>query len=84
MKKILCWFKALPLWFRTGLFIPHLYEATYEDAIIIASPDKFRVTDNYEHSKEETVYPNAMLERCKCVRCGHEVLAWYASKEDMK
>lgn len=80
MKKIICWLKAIPLWVRTGLFVPHLYEATYEDAIIIAKPDGFRVADNYEHSEEETVYPKAVLERCKCVFCGHEELAWYESR----
>ena len=84
MKRFKCWIKALPLWIRTGLFVPHLYEGTTEDAIIIAKPNSFRVADNYNHTVDETVYPNAVLERCKCVFCGHEILAWYETKEDLK
>lgn len=84
MKKLLCWLKAIPLWLRTGLFVPHLYEATTEDAIIIAKPNSFRVADNYNHSEDEVVYKNAVLERCKCVFCGHETLSWYASKEELR
>lgn len=84
MKRFKCWIKALPLWFKTGLFVPHLYEATTEDAIIIASGNSFRVADNYNHSVDAVVYRNAVLERCKCVFCGHEELAWYESKEDLR
>ena len=84
MKCLRCWIKAIPLWIRTGYFVPHLYEATYENAIIIAKPNGFRVADNYEHSKDETVYPKAVLERCKCVFCGNETLSWYANKEEME
>ena len=82
MKRLLCYIKAIPLWLRTGYFVPHLYETTTEDAIIIATENSFRVADNYNHSKEETVYPKAVLERYKCVFCGHEELAWYASRVD--
>lgn len=81
MKLLLCWLKAIPLWLCTGLFVPHLYEATYEDAIIIAKTDSFRIANNYEHSEKETVYPKAVLQRCKCVFCGHETLSWYESRE---
>ncbi len=84
MKRLICWFKAIPLWLRSGYFVPHLYESTFEDAIIIATENSFRVADNYEHSKEETVYKNAVLVRCKCMDCGHEIQCWYASKEDLR
>ncbi len=84
MKRLLCYIKAIPLWLRSGYFVPHLYESTFEDAIIIATENGFRVADNYEHSKEETVYKNAVLEKCKCIYCGHKTLAWYASKEEVK
>ena len=84
MKKLLCWIKAIPLWLRTGLFVPHLYEATTEDAIVIASVDGFRVSDNYEHANDEVVFKNAVVERCKCVFCGHETITWYANKEELR
>jgi hypothetical protein len=83
MKRLICYIKAIPLWLRTGLFVPHLYEATTEDAIIIATDNSFRVADNYNHSEDEVIYPNAIVERCKCVFCGHKTMAWYASKEDL-
>ncbi len=83
MKRLRCWIKAIPLWLRTGLFVPHLYESTFEDAIIIASDNGFRVADNYNHSSDEVVYRNAVLERCQCVFCGHKTMAWYESKEEI-
>ena len=82
MKRFICYLKALPLWFKTGLFVPHLYEATREEAIIIAKIDSFRVSDNYEHDIDEVVFPHAVLQRCKCVFCGHETMSWYASREE--
>lgn len=84
MKRLICWFKAIPLWLRSGYFVPHLYESTFEDAIIIATDHSFRVADNYNHSGDEVVYPHAVLERCKCVFCGHKTLSWYATKEEVK
>jgi len=84
MKRLICWIKAIPLWLRTGLFVPHLYEATTEDAIIIATDNSFRVSDNYNHSDDEVVYPHAVLERCECVFCGHKTSSWYEGKEDVK
>lgn len=81
MRKLLCWIKAIPLWLRTGDFVPHLYESTYEEAIIIATDKGFRVSDNYNHKPNETVYPHAILERCKCVYCGAEDNSWYNDKE---
>lgn len=82
MKRLRCYIKAIPLWLRTGLFVPHLYEATYEDAIVMTTPDNFRISDNYEHDDVEVVYKNAVVERCKCVFCGHETLSWYTSREE--
>lgn len=84
MKKLRCWLSAIPLWIRTGYFVPHLYECTHERAIIIATENGFRVADNYEHTPDETVYPNAVLERGKCVFCGHEELSWYESEDEMR
>ena len=83
LKYLICLIKALPLWFRTGYFIPHLYEGLTRDAIIIATSDSFRVAEDYTHTAEETVYPDAVLEECTCVFCGHKVWSWYASKGDM-
>ena len=81
MKRLICWFKAIPLWLRSGYFVPHLYESAFEDAIIIATEKGFRVSDNYKHTADETVYPNAVLERCRCIYCGHETQGWYTSKK---
>jgi len=82
MKRLRCYIKAIPLWLRTGLFVPHLYEATTEDAIVIASVDSFRISDNYNHANDEVVFKDAVVERCKCVFCGHETLSWYVSREE--
>ena len=82
MKKLICWIKAIPLWLRTGEFVPHIYECCYEKAIIIATDNSFRVADNYQHTANETVYKDACLVRYKCIHCGHEDLAWYSNFEE--
>lgn len=79
MRKILCWIKAIPFFVNSGIWIPHVYVADYEKAIIIASRHGFRVSDNYQHSPEETVHKDACLIRYKCLHCGHEEFSWYRS-----
>lgn len=81
MRRLLCWIKAIPLWLKCGEFVPHLYEATTQEAIIISTDTGFRVAENYEHIEGETVHPYAILEKCKCVFCGHEEFSWYESAE---
>ena len=82
MRKLVCWSKAIPLWLKTGIFASHCYESTAEDAIIIATEKSFRVANDYKHTPDETVYPHAVLERCKCMFCGHEELAWYTDRKE--
>lgn len=87
MKYLICWLKAIPLWLRTGEFVPHLYESTYEPGIVIATENGFRISDNYTHTPAEVVYKDACIERYKCIYCGHEEIGWYRSfseKEEME
>ena len=74
-------FKCLKLaisnYVERGTFVQHFYEEVEEKpAIIIATKTSFRVSDNFQHDPNETVYPNATLIRCKCIRCGHEMFEW--------
>lgn len=82
--KLVCWLKAIPLWIKTGYFVPHLYDVTTEPAIIISTERGFRIADSYEHEDGEIVHPYAVLEKCKCVFCGHEELSWYESLESKR
>ena len=79
IKRIRCWLKAIPLWFRCGAWAPHLYKCTYEKAIIIATDKSFRVSENVWHDYGETVYEDACLMTCTCQRCGHTQYGWYES-----
>lgn len=78
MKIVLCWIKAIPLWIKTGHFVPHIFEVvSKEPAIIIAGKDYFRVSETYEHEVGEEVIRNALLEKSKCTCCGKEEVCWY-------
>jgi hypothetical protein len=58
-------------------WVPHIYTCEYEKAIIIATDNSFRVSDNYNHKPNETVYENACLITYTCKECGHKSYAWY-------
>lgn len=76
MKQIKCYLKAFKDLFKLGVWIPHVYRDTEEPAIIIATAYSFRVADSYAHTAGETVYPDAILIRSRCIYCGVEHLSW--------
>lgn len=83
IKVVKCYIKACLDFFKYGVFVPHLYEEVdKKPAIIIATDNSFRVSKGYEHEPNETVYPNALLVRYKCIRCGKETYAWYRNQDD--
>lgn len=78
MKKLVCWIKAVPLWIKSGYFVPHEFEVvSQERTIVIAGKDYFKVSDNYEHQAGEEVVRNALLEKSRCIHCGKEEVCWY-------
>lgn len=78
MRKIGCYIKAIPLYIRTGVWSPHMYEEVSRDQKIVISTDHgFRISDNLTHAKHETVHPKAMVIKNKCRCCGHEDISWY-------
>ena len=89
LKSIKCYIVALIDFFKHGCFVPHIYkDVECKKAIIIATEDSFRVSDNYEHTANESVYPGALLVTSKCVCCGKEMQSWYReswkyNKEDL-
>lgn len=78
-----CFIIAIIDYIKYGVYVPHLYTQSEEPVIIIATDTSFRVSDNYQHTPEETVYPNATLLRCKCKYCGHETLSWINNNKEM-
>ena len=76
IKRIKCFLNGVIAFIRCGEFIPHLYIEEESPAIIIATDSSFRVSDNFQHERGETVYPNATLIHYKCKYCGYESLAW--------
>lgn len=77
MKRIVCWLKAIPFWLRTGVWCPHVFIiCESKPAIIIATDKSFRVSENYEHNENETVYPYATLMTWKCECCGTTTTDW--------
>ena len=86
MRRFICWIKAIPLFIKSGVWCPHLYnEGTCESTIIISTKNGFRVSDNYIHKPHETVHPKATLIRSKCFYCVIEDLSWFdGSHEDIK
>ena len=79
VNKLRCILQGLEMWFRCGEYIPHIFECSYEKAIIISTDTGFRVSTNYIHSDKETVHKDACLIKGKCIYCGKENLGWYAN-----
>ena len=78
IKIVKCYIKAIIDFLKYGNFIPHRYkDVENKRTIIIATDDSFRTSDNFEHSADETVYPDALLVKSKCICCGKEMLSWY-------
>lgn len=75
--KIKCLLNGIKNFLKYGEFIAHIYKTKIVGkAIIIATKDSFRVSDNFEHSTNEEVFPNAMLIKNKCICCGKEEYNW--------
>lgn len=89
LKIFKCYLKALIEFFKHGVFVPHIFrDIKCEEAIIIATDNSFRVSKNYIHEPNETVYPRALLVTSKCMCCGKEIQTWYRepwkyNKEDL-
>lgn len=78
LKIIKCYIKAVLGFFKHGVFIPHIFrDVDCKKSIIIATDDSFRVSDNYLHEPNETVYPDALLVTSRCICCGKETQRWY-------
>lgn len=75
--KAKCLMISIVDFFKTGVFVRHLFEQTMEEAIIVADNHHFRVSKNYIHAPGEEVYRNAGLIRSKCKYCGKEELSWF-------
>lgn len=77
-KIIKCHFKALIEFVKHGVFVPHTFrDVECKEAIIIATDTSFRVSDNFQHKPNETVYSGALLVTSKCACCGKEMQSWY-------
>lgn len=78
LKRIKCFSKSVVDYFKYGgAFIMHNFiEVERTPCIIIATDTSFRVSDNYQHDSNETVYKNATLIRSKCKYCDVEDLSW--------
>lgn len=79
MKRLICFIRGIKTFFECGSYIPHIYSDTVTEAIIGATENKFRVMDNYEHKKGETVYTKAALICSTCKTCGHKEYSWHPS-----
>lgn len=78
MKKIICYIKAIPLYFKIGVWSPHVYEEVSRDKKIVVSTEYgFRISDNLIHNKNEKVHPKATVIKNKCKYCGCEDICWY-------
>lgn len=78
MKEIICYIKALPLFIKSDVWCPHVYEeVSRSNAIIISTENGFRVSKNLLHANGEIVHPKATLIKNKCIYCGKEHLSWY-------
>lgn len=78
MKIIKCYVIAFIEFIKHGVFIPHVFrDVECKNAIIIATDDGFRVSENYTHDPNETVYSGALLVTSKCTCCGIETQRWY-------
>lgn len=77
-KAILCYAKAIPFFFRTGLWCPHVYgEETKEQGIVITTNKSFRISNSLQHKENERVHTRATILRSRCTCCGKEDISWY-------
>lgn len=78
MRKIICYIKAMPLYFMTGVWCPHTYEKmSQEEGIVMSTNNGFKISDSMLHRENEIVHPKATVIKSKCIYCGHEDISWY-------
>lgn len=78
IKSIKCYIKAIFGFFEHGVYIPHVFrDEEKTKGIIIATDNSFRISDNYEHAKNEKVYKNALIIKSRCICCGKEDISWW-------
>lgn len=69
MLRVICWFKAIPNFIKTGIWNPHVYKhvETVTGNLII-SKDGMRLVNNYLHDTDESLIQNITVisYRCKC------------------
>jgi len=77
IKKIFCYLKAIPFWFVSGIFCPHVF-VNIDNFVrnVIATENSFRISDSFEHSEDERVYKSAIVSVAKCKHCGEISMAW--------
>lgn len=73
---IKCFFRGLWSFITIGEWISHLYIQAVKPAIIISTPTGFRVSESYEHNRNETVHPNGGYIIGQCIYCGKICKAW--------
>lgn len=89
LKIFKCYVKAFMEFLQNGVFVPHTFrDVECKKTIIIATDDNFRISTNYQHAPNETVYPGALLVTSRCTCCGKEMQSWYRepwryNKEDL-
>lgn len=76
MKHIKCLWETIKDWAITGCWSRHLYTDSYSPSIIIATDTTFRKSESLVHSRNEKVYPNAVLITSTCVYCGKQMESW--------
>lgn len=80
MNRFFCYLKAIPFYIKSGVWCPHIYEEVGKNkGIVIASKNKFRVSNDLLHEQNETVHPHAIIIKNRCVCCGYEEFSWYDS-----
>ena len=80
IKEIVCVFKAIPFFFRTGNWIPHLWieMETYPAAEIwVSDRNGFRIRGNgYDHYPWEHLEKGVTLHGLECKHCGKRMMTW--------
>ena len=81
LKPIKCWMIELKRFIKHGgVFVPHCYVEKERYKHDIFYTDKsFRVTNTYQHNKNEKFVKNAILIGYECKRCGKKELLWQRS-----
>lgn len=81
-KSIKCIIKAIPLFIKSGEFVPHLYEEKERyTANIFYTDHGFRIAGSLNHAPDEHFVRNAILIGCECKRCGRKMMEWQRNED---